>query len=204
MSLVFSGSQFKSDFIYHNRSKKETLEQNWCYHHTDMAFHFTQQNSYSLPLGERPQIPASTPVSSGRLFRATFNTVQKFRGFPVSVGSQDTAKTSCCPWDGELQAQGWAATRPAGQRHHWPWWARACCNGSQGCSSTQIIRQADNQVNLSSSLLLPILKLCKVLENLFFFASLLMVMAVASGCIVSVIFFLTLWWELFYFCWPCW
>lgn len=115
------------------------------------------------------------------------NPGQKFRGFPVSMESQDAAKASCCPSDGMPRAEGWAATRLAGQRHHWPWWGRACCDGSRGHLSTQIIRQADNQMNLSSSLLLPILKLCKVLENLF--ASLLMVMAVADGCIVSVIFF---------------
>lgn len=162
-----------------------------------MAFHFPQQNSYNLSLGESPQIPTSTTILFGRLFRAAFNPVQKFRGFPVNWRRHDAVKTGCCLWGEELGAEGWAATRPAGQRHHWPWWDRGWCYGGQGCSSSRMIRQADNQVTLSSSLTLPNWKLHKVLEDIFFFTSLLMVIAVVNGYIV--IFFFTFWWELFCF-----
>lgn len=95
----FLSSLRKSDCMYHNGSKEETLEQNRCYHpHADMAFHFPQKNSYNLPLGKRLQILASTAVLSGRLFRAAFNPVQKFWGFLVS---EDAAKASCCPRHGK-------------------------------------------------------------------------------------------------------
>lgn len=168
-----------------------------------MAFHFPQQNSYSLPLGESPQIPTSTTVLFGRLFRAAFNPVQKFRVFPVSQRSQDAVKAGCCPWDEELGAESWAATRPAGQRHHSPWWDRGWCYDGQDCSSSQMIRQADNQVTLSSSLPLPNWKLCKVLGDLSFFASLLMVIAVVDGYIFCDFFFYHFLLRAILFCCPC-
>lgn len=42
----------KSDFIYHNWSREETLRQNWLLH-ASMALHFPQQNSYHLALWKR-------------------------------------------------------------------------------------------------------------------------------------------------------
>lgn len=47
----------RSDFIYHNKNKEDTLEQKWYYcPHTNMALHFPEQNSYNLSLGKRVQI----------------------------------------------------------------------------------------------------------------------------------------------------